>query len=166
MNWFVLLRPPQSVHADLLVPATTTSFILTNFSLDTVYLIRGVAYTSLGPGPASTPVFFTLDPLAAAAAASGGRDAVYTAAGGPEELGGQAWFIALIAGVLFVLVCIFIMILVYRQISGSRKSLAAAGLGHQCLKELEIKVNYINFPIKGTGTRDLIWLKVVSLEKS
>jgi hypothetical protein len=128
----------QSVHADLVVPATTTSIILSNFSLSTVYLIRGLAFTSLGPGPASTPVFFTLDPLAAAAA-GGGRDAIFSP--GTEELGGQAWFIALIAGVLFVLVCIFIMVLVYRQISGNRKSLAAAGGGHHCLKELEIKVS-------------------------
>jgi hypothetical protein len=124
-----------------MVPAATTSVILTNFSLDTVYLIRGLAFTSLGAGPASTPVFFTLDPLAAAAAAGGG-DAIFRP-GGAEELGGQAWFIALIAGVLFVLVCIFIMIIVYRQISGGRrnKNLAAAGLGHTCLKELEIKVS-------------------------
>jgi hypothetical protein len=126
----------QSVHADLVVPATTTSLVLSNFSLSTVYLIRGLAFTSLGPGPASTPVFFTLDPLAAAA---GGRDAIFSP--GTEELGGQAWFIALIAGVLFVLVCIFIMVLVYRQISGNRKSMAAAGGGHHCLKELEIKVS-------------------------
>jgi len=128
----------QSVHGELVVPATTTSLILSNFSLHTVYLIRGLAFTSLGPGPASTPVFFTLDPLAAAAAAAGGQNAIFTPGG--DELGGQAWFIALIAGVLFVLVCIFIMVLVYRQISGSRKSLAA-GMGHQCLKELEIKVS-------------------------
>jgi hypothetical protein len=118
------------------VPATTTSLILSNFSLSTVYLIRGLAFTSLGPGPASTPVFFTLDPLATA---GGGRDAIFSP--GTDELGGQAWFIALIAGVLFVLVCIFIMVLVYRQISGHRKSLAAAGGGHHCLKELEIKVS-------------------------
>ena len=120
-----------------MVPATITSLTLTNFSLDTVYLIRGVAYTALGPGPASTPVFFTLDPLAVV-----GRTTVFsaTAAGGGdfEELGGQTWFIALIAGVLFVLVCLFIMLLVYRQISSSRKTMGHHH--HQCLKEMEIKV--------------------------
>jgi len=124
--YHVKIETNRSVHADMRINATTTSIVVANFSLDTTYIVRAVAYTNKGAGPFSTPVFFTLDLSASLNSVLAGYGPQF------EDIGAQTWFIALIAGILFVLVVLFIMLIIYRQMRTNRK-----GMDHQCIKDFD-----------------------------
>ena len=52
----------SAFHSNVTLNATTTSFLLTNLSLNHEYTVRAVAFTKIGLGPFSPPIAFKMDP--------------------------------------------------------------------------------------------------------
>ncbi|XP_043224573.1 roundabout homolog 2-like [Amphibalanus amphitrite] len=107
-----LSQQRASFRFNVTVNSSTTQVILKNLTAGAGFSIQLAAVNEIGTGPLSEPVHFQMAPDASAPGGGGVNSRQVPAAGG---LFSQAWFIATIGGLLFVLLTTLVAVICWRR---------------------------------------------------
>ncbi|XP_022256084.1 roundabout homolog 1-like [Limulus polyphemus] len=119
-----LLRNTSHIHSNITTNATSTSIVIRNLTAGATYTVKALAFTSIGPGPYSSPLAIIMDPSYMRNPSEAGPTS--TSIGNSlQDLLRQPWFIALIGGLACLLLSVFFVILFLRRRMAWKKALVA-----------------------------------------
>ncbi|KAG0416986.1 hypothetical protein HPB47_005982 [Ixodes persulcatus] len=124
--------------------STTNTLLVTNLKVGASYKVRIVAHTSVGSGPLSSPVPFSMDSPSSPSLPTPFNSIVK-----------QSWFIALIGCLMFIAVSVFVLFVVRKRKLELKKAITTAPV-----QKTEDLSNYLNSLTGRTGLshHDALWI--------
>ncbi|XP_076310348.1 roundabout homolog 1-like isoform X3 [Tachypleus tridentatus] len=117
-----VLSNTSHIHSNITTNAT--SIKIHNLTAGAAYTVKALAFTSIGPGPYSSPLAIIMDPSYMRNPSEAGPTS--TSVGNSlQDLLRQPWFIALIGGLACLLLSVFFVILFLRRRMAWKKALVA-----------------------------------------
>ena len=129
---------PSTLLANLTIPAAPTSVVIGGLVNEASYSIRAAAWTLVGLGPASQPVFHKMSAVAPSKIASpfvpssksGDHPLSEVERNESDSYGGvtqvvqETWFILLLGGILLAILCLLVAAIVVRRNLARKKALS------------------------------------------
>ncbi|XP_022250444.1 roundabout homolog 2-like, partial [Limulus polyphemus] len=119
-----VLSNNSRLQSNITTNATSTSIRIHNLTAGASYTIKALAYTSVGPGPYTTPLTVIMDPSYMENPSAAGPPST-SLSNSFQDLLRQPWFIALIGGLSCLLLSVFFVILFLRRRMAWKKALVA-----------------------------------------
>ncbi|XP_076367138.1 roundabout homolog 1-like isoform X11 [Tachypleus tridentatus] len=119
-----VLSNNSRLHSNITTNATSTSIQIYNLIAGASYTIKALAFTSVGPGPYTSPLSVVMDPSYMESPSAAGPPST-SLSNSFQDLLRQPWFIALIGGLSCLLLSVFFVILFLRRRLAWKKALVA-----------------------------------------